>query len=119
MTTNGPQYFRFYPQTKFWHSILDKSNRHKKQKFNHQILSYEKNHSRGGYNSTILTFRLRTSSTNSNPHLGASITAPFEAKLIPARAPLTTMDIYPVIGSYESATNTDAPSVAITLDEQN
>jgi hypothetical protein len=48
-----------------------------------------------------------------------SITAPYKAKLIPARTPATTMDIYPVIGTYESATNTDAPSVAITLDEQN
>ena len=48
-----------------------------------------------------------------------SITAPYESKLLPPRAPVTTMDIYPVIGTYESATNTDAPSVAITLDEQN
>ena len=48
-----------------------------------------------------------------------SITAPYEAKLIPAKAALTTADIYPVIGTYESSTNTDAPSVTITLDEQN
>ena len=48
-----------------------------------------------------------------------SITAPYEAKLLPPRAALTTADIYPVIGTYESATNTDAPSVTVILDEQN
>jgi hypothetical protein len=48
-----------------------------------------------------------------------SITKPYEAKLLPPRPAPTTADIYPVIGTYESATNTDAPSVTITLDEQN
>jgi hypothetical protein len=48
-----------------------------------------------------------------------SITAPYEAKLLAARPAPTTADIYPVIGTYESATNTDAPSVTVTLDEQN
>lgn len=47
-----------------------------------------------------------------------SITSPYEAKMLPARPALTTTDIYPVIGTYESATNADAPSVTITLDEQ-
>jgi len=47
-----------------------------------------------------------------------SIMSPYEAKMLPARPALTTMDIYPVIGTYESATNADAPSVTITLDEQ-
>jgi hypothetical protein len=45
-----------------------------------------------------------------------SITAPFESKLIQPRPALTTADIYPVIGTYESSTNTDAPSVTISLD---
>lgn len=49
-----------------------------------------------------------------------SIIAPFQAKLIPARAPLTTVDIFPVIGQYQSsATTADAAAVKITLDEQN
>jgi hypothetical protein len=48
-----------------------------------------------------------------------SITSPYEAKLLPPRPPMTTMDIFPVIGTYESSTNTDAPSVTIALDEQN
>jgi len=47
-----------------------------------------------------------------------SIMSPYEAKMLPARPALTTTDIYPVIGTYESATNADAPSVTITLDEQ-
>lgn len=48
-----------------------------------------------------------------------SITAPYQGKMLPARAPLTTSDIFPVIGKYESTTNTDAPQVSIMLDEQN
>jgi hypothetical protein len=48
-----------------------------------------------------------------------SITAPYKSKLIAPRPALTTADIFPVIGKYESAVNTDAASVTITLDEQN
>lgn len=48
-----------------------------------------------------------------------SITAPFESKLLPPRPAPTTADIYPVIGTYESSTNTDAPSVTISLDPDN
>lgn len=48
-----------------------------------------------------------------------SITAPYKAKLIAPRPALTTADIFPVIGKYESAVNTDAASVTINLDEQN
>lgn len=48
-----------------------------------------------------------------------SISSPYASKLIPARQPLTTDQIFPVLGQYESSVNTDAPSVVITLDEQN
>jgi hypothetical protein len=46
-----------------------------------------------------------------------SITAPYEAKLLPARTQATVNDIYPALGSYQSA-NTDAQSVVVTMDEQ-
>jgi hypothetical protein len=48
-----------------------------------------------------------------------SITAPYAAKMIPARPPLTTEQIFPVLGQYQSAENAEVPSVVITLDEQN
>jgi hypothetical protein len=48
-----------------------------------------------------------------------SLIAPYQGKMIPARAPLTTADIFPVIGKYESTTNTEAGTVSIMLDEQN
>lgn len=47
-----------------------------------------------------------------------SITTPFESKLLPSRTAITTLDIFPVIGTFESSTNSDAPLVAINLDEQ-
>lgn len=40
-------------------------------------------------------------------------------KLIPPKPALTTEDIFPVIGKYESAANTDAASVIITPDPEN
>lgn len=48
-----------------------------------------------------------------------SIAAKYSSKLIPARAPLTVEQIYPVLGQYESTANADAPSVVIVLDETN
>jgi hypothetical protein len=48
-----------------------------------------------------------------------SITSPYANKMLPKRPPLTTADIFPALGTYESATNTDAPNVSISLDEQN
>jgi len=47
-----------------------------------------------------------------------SITSQFESKLLAPRSAVTIMDIYPVIGAYESSTNTDAPLVNIRLDEE-
>jgi hypothetical protein len=48
-----------------------------------------------------------------------SLISPYQSKILPARAPLTTEDIFPVIGKYESATNADAARISIMLDEQN
>ena len=48
-----------------------------------------------------------------------SIAQKYSSKLVPARAALTTADIYPAIGQYESTVNTDASNVTITLDETN
>ncbi len=53
-----------------------------------------------------------------NPAVTA-ITSQYEGKYIAPRPALTTADIFPVIGNYESATNMDAASVSIILDEQN
>lgn len=47
-----------------------------------------------------------------------SITSQYTSKYIAPRAPLTTNDIFPVIGQYESS-NTEAPTLNISLDEQN
>jgi hypothetical protein len=48
-----------------------------------------------------------------------SITSQYAGKYIAARPVLTNADIFPVIGKYESATNTDAVSVTVALDGQN
>lgn len=48
-----------------------------------------------------------------------SLISPYQNKMLPARPPLTTADIFPVIGKYESTSNADAANVSITLDEQN
>ena len=48
-----------------------------------------------------------------------SITSQYVGKYIAPRPALTSTDIFPVIGQYESATNADAASVTISLDAQN
>jgi hypothetical protein len=48
-----------------------------------------------------------------------SITSQYAGKYIAPRPALTSADIFPVIGKYESATNADAASVTIALDGQN
>lgn len=48
-----------------------------------------------------------------------SISTPYEAKLLPARPGLTTAQIFPVLGKYESAAHPDIAQVTITLDETN
>ena len=48
-----------------------------------------------------------------------SIAQKYSSKMVPAKPALTTVDIYPVIGQYESTVNTDASNVTIVLDETN
>jgi hypothetical protein len=48
-----------------------------------------------------------------------SIAAKYRDKILPAPAAMTTEQIFPVIGKYESATNTEASVITISLDEQN
>jgi hypothetical protein len=47
------------------------------------------------------------------------ITSKYEGKMIVTKTALTTQDIFPVLGAYESTTNADAPSVTVALDAQN
>lgn len=48
-----------------------------------------------------------------------SIAAKYKDKLVPAPAAPGQDKIFPVIGHYESATNPETPSVAVSLDAQN
>lgn len=48
-----------------------------------------------------------------------SINAKYKDQMVASRAPLTTEQIFPVLGQYQSSVNTDAPSVTITMDAQN
>lgn len=48
-----------------------------------------------------------------------SIAALYRDKIVTAPAPPSREDIFPVIGRYESATNTDAVHITINIDEQN
>jgi hypothetical protein len=60
----------------------------------------------------------KTWDAKSNPTV-LEITSKYEGKLIAPRPPMTTEQIYPVLGQYESTANTDAPNVKITLDAEN
>jgi len=48
-----------------------------------------------------------------------SITSQYAGKYIAPRPALTSADIFPVVGKYESAANADASAVTISLDGQN
>jgi hypothetical protein len=48
-----------------------------------------------------------------------SILSPYESKMLGQRPALTTVDIFPVIGQYQSSVSTDASQLKINLDEQN
>ncbi len=48
-----------------------------------------------------------------------SITSLYAGKYVTTKPALTNADIFPAIGKYESATNADAASVTIMLDETN
>ncbi len=53
-----------------------------------------------------------------NPTVEAIISK-YEGKPVTPPTQLTSSDIFPVIGKYESSTNADAAAVTIRLDEQN
>ncbi len=48
-----------------------------------------------------------------------SIAAKYKDKIVVTKLAPTTEDIFPALGKFESASNTDAANVTITLDEQN
>ena len=53
-----------------------------------------------------------------NPTVGV-ITDKYKDKYVASKPAVTTSDIFPALGKYESATNPDAASVTITLDAEN
>lgn len=61
---------------------------------------------------------VKTWEAKKNPTVD-SITSQYAGKYIAPRPALTSADIFPVIGKYESTTNADAASVNIALDGQN
>jgi len=48
-----------------------------------------------------------------------SINAKYKDKMIPSAQPMTTEQIFPVLGQYTTTVNTDAPNVSISLDADN
>ena len=48
-----------------------------------------------------------------------SIAAKYKDKIVAAPVAITTEQVFPVIGKYESSTNPEAAVITITLDEQN
>ena len=48
-----------------------------------------------------------------------SITSRYKGKLLPSRPTITTEQVFPVLGQYESSSNAEIPVLKITLDEQN
>ena len=71
---------------------------------------------------SLLTFSIHAQQTTwdakKNPTVEAIISK-YEAKPVTPATQLTTSDIFPAIGKYESSTNADAASVLITPDEKN
>ncbi|MEO7922590.1 MAG: hypothetical protein ABIR30_02860 [Chitinophagaceae bacterium] len=61
---------------------------------------------------------VKTWEAKNNPTVD-SIMAKYSGKYVTARPALTTADIFPVIGKYESSSNPEAANVSIILDEQN
>lgn len=49
----------------------------------------------------------------------SDINAKYQDKYVAPRTVLTTEEIFPAIGKYESTVNTDAAAISISLDEQN
>ena len=67
---------------------------------------------------TISVHAQQTWDAKKNPTV-AAIISKYEIKPVTPGAELTSADIFPVIGKYESATNADAAAVTIMPDEQN
>lgn len=72
---------------------------------------------------SLLTASVRAQQTTTweaqkNPTVD-SIAAKYKDKIVPPPAAITTEQIFPVIGKYESSTNPEAAVITITLDEQN
>ncbi len=61
---------------------------------------------------------VKTWEAKSNPTVD-SIQSKYTGQYIAPKAAITSADIFPVIGKYESATNPDAANVTIALDETN
>lgn len=61
---------------------------------------------------------VKTWESKNNPTVD-SIRAKYAGQYIAPKTALTTADIFPVIGSYESSTNPEAANVTVTLDETN
>ncbi len=62
--------------------------------------------------------QVQTWDARKNPTVD-SISSKYRDKIVAAPVALTTADIFPVIGTYESSTNPEAASLNITLDMQN
>lgn len=67
---------------------------------------------------TISVNAQQTWDAKNNPTVD-SITSKYKDKIIPPRPALTTEDIYPAIGKYESTANTDVTMLSVSLDETN
>jgi hypothetical protein len=75
----------------------------------------------GGFVLSLLSITASAQQTweaKNNPTVD-SISALYRDKIVTAPAPPTREDIFPVIGKYESAINTDAASISISIDEEN
>ena len=75
----------------------------------------------GGFVLSLLSITASAQQTwdaKNNPTVD-SISALYRDKIVTAPAPPTREDIFPVIGKYESAMNTDTASISISIDEQN
>jgi hypothetical protein len=67
---------------------------------------------------TMTAFSQQSWDAKKNPTVD-SIMSHYSAKYIAPKPALTTNDIFPVIGQYQSTANPEASSVTIALDEQN
>lgn len=67
---------------------------------------------------TTSVFAQQTWDAQKNPTVD-SIAAKYRDKIVSAPVSLTQENIFPVIGRYESTTNTDAANVTVSIDQQN